>query len=382
LAWTHDAYCDALEAEITRFADVVRGADLDTAVPTCGDWTLANLVEHTGIVERWAAEMVRRRATERLDRRRLDVPVPDHADELPEWLAAGSDEIVGAFRATDPDAAMWAWGAEKHARFWPRRMLHETTVHRADAELALGRDPRIDADVAVDGVDELLDNLPHAAYFRPHVAELRGDGESLHVHCTDADGEWTVRLEPDGFHWDHGHAKATTAVRGPAGDLLLLIYRRRPPTDDRYEVYGDDRVLARWLEHSALGSSRRAAPLGLGPGGARRYSRLPERLGRARSRRAAANHVDRGGDVGAPGRVHRDRAGSATGPHPRSDDVAIEHQRRPRARPVGGLFTRRPERTVRDAHTRDVEHRAEVEREAGPAGMVTAGRVGQEHVGR
>jgi uncharacterized protein (TIGR03083 family) len=252
VTWSHDAYCEALDAEIKRFAEVVGDADLDTPVPTCGEWTLANLIEHTGIVERWAAEMVRRGATERLDRRRLDVPVPDRPEELPGWLAAGASEVVAEFRSCDPDAPMWAWGADKHARFWPRRMLHETTVHRADAELALGREPGIDAATAIDGIDELLDNLPHASSFRPHVAELRGDGESLHLHCTDAEGEWTIDLEPDGFRWDHAHAKGTVAVRGPAADLLLLLYRRRSPDGPRCQVFGDDRVLAHWLDHSAL----------------------------------------------------------------------------------------------------------------------------------
>jgi uncharacterized protein (TIGR03083 family) len=252
VTWAHEAYCDALGAEIGRFALVVRGADLATPVPTCPEWTLADLIEHTGIVERWAAEMVRRRSTERLDRRRLDVPVPDDRAQLPLWLADGAGDVAAAFRSSDPDAPMWAWGADKHARFWPRRMLHETTVHCADAELALDREPAIQPAVAIDGVDELLDNLRHAGYFRPQVAELRGDGESLHLHCTDADGEWTITLEPEGYVWDHGHTKATVAVRGPAADLLLLLYQRRRPDDGRYEVIGDDRVLTHWLEHSVL----------------------------------------------------------------------------------------------------------------------------------
>ena len=32
---------------------------------------------------------------------------------------------------------MWAWGPDKHARFWPRRLLHETAVHRGDAYLLM-----------------------------------------------------------------------------------------------------------------------------------------------------------------------------------------------------------------------------------------------------
>jgi uncharacterized protein (TIGR03083 family) len=232
-------------------ADAVRGADLSTRVPTCPDWSLAELIEHTGIIHRWAAEMVRQLSPERLDRARMDVRVPER-EARPDWLSDGAVEVVAAFRAADPDAPMWAWGAEKHARFWSRRMLHETTVHRADAELALGREPTIAPDVAVDGIDELLANLPHAAYFRPHVAEPRGEGESLHFHCTDADGEWTVRLDHDGFSCERGHTKGTVAVRGDAADLLLLLYGRRAPAEDRFECFGDDALLARWLEHSAL----------------------------------------------------------------------------------------------------------------------------------
>jgi uncharacterized protein (TIGR03083 family) len=251
--WTHDAYCDALGPAIERMADAVRGADLSAPVPTCPGWSLADLIEHTGIIHRWAAEMVRQLSPERLDRERMDVPVPA-PEERADWLASGADDVVAAFRAADPDASMWAWGAEQLARFWPRRMLHETTVHRADAELALGRHPAIAPEVAVDGIDELLENLPYAARFRPRVKELRGTGETIHLHATDADdaGEWTIRLEPDGFSVKGDHAKGTVAVRGSAGDLLLLLYGRRRLDDDRLSRFGDEPLLGWWLEHSAL----------------------------------------------------------------------------------------------------------------------------------
>src|SRR5439155_11719350 len=128
----------------------------------------------------------------------------------------------GALRAADPDAPMWAWGADQHVRFWSRRMLHETTIHRADAEFAVARDPRVDIEVAVDGVEELLENLRGAAYFRPNVAELRGDGQTLHFGCTDTHVDWAVTLSPEGFTWRRGDGAADVSVRGDAADLLLL----------------------------------------------------------------------------------------------------------------------------------------------------------------
>ena len=50
--------------------------------------------------------------------------------------------------------------------------------------------------MAADGVDELLANLPHAAYFAPTIANLRGDGERLAFRPIDVDLAWTIRLLP------------------------------------------------------------------------------------------------------------------------------------------------------------------------------------------
>ena len=138
-------------------------------------------------------------------------------------------------------------------RFWSRRMLHESTVHRADAEFTLGREPEIDAGVAVDGVDEFLDNLPHAHYFAPRVKELVGSGERLMLRCTDASAAWTIRLSPDSFAWDHEDAEANVSVEAAAADLLLMAWGRRTPDDaSRFKVTGDRALLDFWRERSSL----------------------------------------------------------------------------------------------------------------------------------
>ncbi|MHB8621476.1 MAG: maleylpyruvate isomerase family mycothiol-dependent enzyme [Chloroflexota bacterium] len=254
--WDYARHIDAAGAEIARFAEVVRGVDLAVGVPTCPGWTLAKLIKHAGSIHRWAERMVRERTAERIDPRQVDLGLPAATAGYPDWLAAGAPPLLATLRTVDPETPMWAWGADQHARFWARRMLHETTIHRADAELALGRAPSIDPAVAVDGIDELLDNLPGAAYFAPRVAELRGSGESLHFHCTDgnlgAAGEWTIRLGADGFTWTHEHGKAAVAVRASAGELELLLYGRLRADDPRFQRFGDEAPLSRWLENSAL----------------------------------------------------------------------------------------------------------------------------------
>jgi uncharacterized protein (TIGR03083 family) len=247
----HAEYCDLASGAVTRMADVVRGADMSTPVPTCPDWDLADLVRHVARVNRWAATMVRELSQERLDRRAMtDLEGPDDVADLADWLAEGATVMDDAFRGVDPDAAMWSWGADRHARFWPRRMVHEIGVHRADAELALGGQPTYDPAVAGDGIDELLDNLPHAEYFAPKVAELRGNGERLALVASDG-GAWLIELGPDGYTWWASAAPdpaATATVTAPAAELLLVLFGRRPLG----AVTGNRALVEHWLANSSL----------------------------------------------------------------------------------------------------------------------------------
>ena len=127
--------------------------------------------------------------------------------------------------------------------------------------MSLGVEPVISRGTSIDGIDELLDNLPHSRYFAPNVENLRGAGESIHLHCTDepspddddaAPGEWMIHLAPEGFGWEHHHGKGTVAVRAPSTDLLLLVYGRRPLADQRYTVFGEGSVMDSWLLNSAI----------------------------------------------------------------------------------------------------------------------------------
>ena len=240
--------CDVVEEEIARLAAVTDGVDPTTPVPTCGDWTVADLLTHTGEVFLWAARTVREQAPRRLPRDEIDWGVPDDPRALPAWIAAGAATVVEAFRDADPAAPLWAWGWPKTGSFWPRRMVHEVGVHRADAELALGVVPTFDPEVAADGIDELLDNLPQAAAFAPAVATLRGSG-TLDLHAPDAGTSWLITLVEDGFRWERTESVGTDVeVTAPAGELLLAAYGR-PAT---IEVDGDRALWERWIRDSAI----------------------------------------------------------------------------------------------------------------------------------
>jgi uncharacterized protein (TIGR03083 family) len=242
----HEWFCARTEDEIARMASATEGANPATPVPTCPEWTLARLIRHTGTVHRWVTQIVTTRAAARLPRRDLDTGLPEDKAAYPKWLASGADPLLVALREAGPGTSVWTWGDGGTSGWWARRMLHETAVHRADAELAVGIDPEFDSVVAADGIEEFIANQP-----TDHVAELPA-GQTLHLHATDFDGEWLLTFGPDRVAWERGHAKATAAVRGPVGLLLLFTLGRLRPEDERLEVFGDAALLAAWQEKMAF----------------------------------------------------------------------------------------------------------------------------------
>ena len=252
-AMDHRTLCDLLDAELAALDRCIGGADLAAEVPTCPGWTVRQLLKHLGIVHRWTTAMVAVTSAQ-------PMPSPDLAEDQPadpgspaawaEWISVGGSKLLDALRAAEGDAPMWAWGADQHVRFWSRRQLHETTIHRVDLEIATGHASwAIEPRVAVDGIDEFLVNLAHVVRSNPDVAKLRGEG-SLHFHATDVEGEWMVELSSEGFVVSHGHGKGSVAARGTAADLLAVLYRRAG--SERLELFGDTDLFATWLTNSAM----------------------------------------------------------------------------------------------------------------------------------
>lgn len=236
-------YREALIAENARFAALVGEVDHATPIPTCPGWDVVKLLRHLGRGHRWAATMVETRATEALDPR--EVPggkPPADLDGTVAWLRESAAAVPAAVDAVGPDAPVWTFTGPKPAEWWIRRRLHEETVHRADLQLAVGREIDLAPELAVDGLSEWLDLL----VARGGVgASMSAD---LHLHATDTDegvGEWTIRPDGGGLDWEPGHGKAAAAVRGPAALLFLALVRRVPL--ERLEVFGDRTVVEDFL---------------------------------------------------------------------------------------------------------------------------------------
>jgi uncharacterized protein (TIGR03083 family) len=244
------------EAETARLARLAHDTDVQRPIPTCPGWTLEQLVGHVGRGHRWAAEIIRRRLLEPVPIQEVVVPVDP--DERSEWLMAGAWMLGDAVRVAGPEQPVWTWQKDRSAGFWLRRMLHDEVVHRFDAELALGIEGDLAADLAADGVSDMLDTA--ATLSRPDIgvssafASLAGAGESLQFVATDADlgsgREWSVTRSPAGVTWRHGPHRAHVTVRGPALQLVLLLNRRLTVGTADVEIIGDQELFAHWLSNS------------------------------------------------------------------------------------------------------------------------------------
>ncbi len=244
----HTDYLRVITSESGVLADALRAGDVSTPVPTCPGWTIGRLVKHTGTAQRWADAIVERRSAEAVDAKSIDLGLSDEvqrdAKGLADWFEQGASHLAATLAAVDPDVEVWSWAGDNRAGFWSRRMAQETVVHRWDGQACRGSTQPVDGELAVDGIEERFANLP-ATSARAGVP-VTGQGETVHLHCTDRDGEWLVRLMPDGPQISREHSKGDVAARGTASDLLLLLYGRITP--EQVEVFGDDDLLRRFQD--------------------------------------------------------------------------------------------------------------------------------------
>ncbi|MDX3639588.1 maleylpyruvate isomerase family mycothiol-dependent enzyme [Streptomyces sp. MB09-02B] len=263
----------ALDEEGRLLATAARKAGTDAEVPTCPSWRVRDLVRHTGAVHRWATAFV-------AEKHPTPRPLPDGPEELDgdallTWFEEGHRGLLDTLRAAPADLACWSFlPAPSPLAFWARRQAHETAVHRADAESALGDAPgappvepvvgpsvnsaadpaakiapNLPADFAVDGIDELLLGF-HA---RPKSRVRTATPRVLRVRATDTDAVWTVRLSsgpPVAERVDVSRAPdADCEITGPASRLHLALWNRLPfPA-----VLGDPALAGLWRETSGIG---------------------------------------------------------------------------------------------------------------------------------
>jgi uncharacterized protein (TIGR03083 family) len=252
----YDRYCSEIVTQTALLTSAVKGADLTTPVPSCPDWNLGQLLRHLGGGHRWAETIVRTRATQPPpDDELRNLPTENATKEdLTPWLTDGANNLAESLRTAGPTAEVWT-PTPGGTPFLARRFTHETLIHRADATLAIGAKFTVDPPIALDALDEWMElgSLPQMFEIHPEKRELLGEGRTLHLHSTDAPGEWLVDLTGEQPTWRRGHEKAAVAVRGPLTDLLLMVYGRKSPDTNEFEVLGEKPLLDFWLKRVTFG---------------------------------------------------------------------------------------------------------------------------------
>ncbi len=248
------AYLNTVVEQTNTFADWVHDRDASAPVPTCPKWTLADLVDHVGATQRMVAMLVGERMTEPSSAYARYVPAPTDSAQWRAWLTDGVAEAKQAFDSVADDTPVWdPSGGSAGVPFWSRRLFGEACVHRADAAAALGTQYELAPETAVEATEDWLDTMTSRGYWEnkpDFAAAMRGSGQTLHFHATDASGEWLARREPDRVVLERTHTEADVTVRGPAAELLLVLSRRRPLSQaPGLEVQGDQALFDLWIDH-------------------------------------------------------------------------------------------------------------------------------------
>ena len=199
--------------------------DLDAIVPTCPEWNNLELLNHMKMVWWFAASQIA--AGHEHER-----TVP--SDEMKNSPLEQLEHLLDTFQINDFSSPCWSWTTNRTVGFWVRRMAHENTVHNWDTEGTLGAHSSVPPLLAVDGIEEKL---------FMHPADADFPDASIHLHCTDCEGEWMLASSGGELEIKREHGKGDAAVRGKAEDILLYLWGRG---QENLECFGDEEVINAW----------------------------------------------------------------------------------------------------------------------------------------
>jgi uncharacterized protein (TIGR03083 family) len=248
-------HIEALSSQGTALADAAERAGLDAPVPPCQPWLVKDLLRHTGYIHRWAARHITERPASVLEGPTEDEILQGGAPdpELLAWFRAGHAALVETLNSADPALECAAFmAAPSPLAFWARRQAHETAVHRADAEAALGLLPEYPPEFAADGIDELIMGFGRRAKYRP---QTDAQGGRLRVVALDTGDAWSVDAHEGRLHpqRDNGEdqpsndtAAAVCTVSGPASGVYLYLWHRADAEQAGVTVAGHRDLLECW----------------------------------------------------------------------------------------------------------------------------------------
>lgn len=184
-------FIDAVDRESSTFLRRLRELDMSRVVPSCPEWTVADLTWHLTQVQHFWAAIVSGLLE---DPSRVDELTRPTDDQLSGLMASTSAALVEVLREKDPAEPCWSWyTGGGHVAWVMRRQAHEALIHRIDLELAAGSVSPVDDDLAADGIDEILQTMIDASDI-PEWARFEPDGFTGCVVAEDRSPDWTFEF--------------------------------------------------------------------------------------------------------------------------------------------------------------------------------------------
>jgi uncharacterized protein (TIGR03083 family) len=243
-----EQYLTALRQEGERFATAVAAGDLDATVPTCPEWTLRELAQHTGRVHHWAAVNIEVARPEPLTSEEQEAAwgqMPADQD-LVAWYRDAHAHLLTALAQAPPDLVAFTFlpNSPPPRMFWARRQAHELAIHRIDAQAVAGPVESVPVNFALDGIDELLFGFYSRSRSRLRSLEPR----TLSVRTAAAG--WLVHIGAEGARAESSEEPGDCIIHGRASEVYFALWNRRPLHDLR--VHGDPGVLDLWIASATV----------------------------------------------------------------------------------------------------------------------------------
>lgn len=254
MALHHKDFLEHLNRESARFLEPLRGCDPRQPVPSCPDWVADDLLWHLGEVQWFWGAVVADRLQ---DVDGLETPArPDTHAGLVEFFEDHSARLLDALTECAPEEPVYMWAADKTVGYIARRQAHEALIHRLDAELTVDEVTSLDAELASDGVEEVLavmfGGCPPWGTFTPAGVQVDVVSTDTGLVVPVALGRFTGTDPATGTAYDEddisvraGDPAATPAstIRGTAEDLDAWLWHRRDGS--ALAVEGDSDVYER-----------------------------------------------------------------------------------------------------------------------------------------
>ncbi|WP_245777518.1 maleylpyruvate isomerase N-terminal domain-containing protein [Lentzea xinjiangensis] len=234
--WTAQRWTAVFIEQVEMFRKAVAGADPAADVPTRPGWTVQDLVVH---LARFLQTSTAYLSTG--SRAAMPPPPPPAGLSPLEYLDLQVTEAAEVLAAVPGNRPVWTFSpaAPDLAWVWHRRIAHETVLRRFDAQTVVRQVVATDADLCVDGIDEVLTTIV--------AAKLDGDVPTMTpgtavVRPTDVPESWLISLASDEA------PEIRAAAPGEEGDAQVtgeaeLVYFWLWNRMNLKEMTGDQRVL-------------------------------------------------------------------------------------------------------------------------------------------